>query len=133
MTLGFAEPTCLSAVAYPVAALCATSAFAPLLTVPMLALLAYFAHERTQRLEHLIELNETYRGTALLLGEVIGADDAYTARTCQDVVRLAVAVAEQLGLTADRKRNIAVRGSAARRRKDRRSQGNHQQARQAHR
>jgi putative nucleotidyltransferase with HDIG domain len=96
----------LSAVAYPVAALCATSAFAPLLTVPMLALLAYFAHERTQRLKHLIELNETYRGTAVLLGEVIGADDAYTGAHSNDVVQLAVAVAEQLGLGADRKRNI---------------------------
>jgi putative nucleotidyltransferase with HDIG domain len=96
----------LSAVAYPVAALCATSAFAPLLTVPMLALLAYFAHERTQRLKHLIELNETYRGTALLLGEVIGADDKYTGAHCHDVVQLAVAVAEQLGLGADHKRNI---------------------------
>jgi putative nucleotidyltransferase with HDIG domain len=96
----------LSAVAYPVAALCATSAFAPLLTVPMLALLAYFAHERTQRLKHVLELNDTYRGTALLLGEVIGADDEYTGVHCQDVVQLAVAVAEQLGLGADRTRNI---------------------------
>jgi putative nucleotidyltransferase with HDIG domain len=72
----------------------------------MLALLAYFAHERTQRLKHLLELNETYRGTAVLLGEVIGADDAYTGAHSHDVVHLAVAVAEQLGLTADRKRNI---------------------------
>jgi hypothetical protein len=47
-----------------------TGAPAPLLTIPLLALLAYFAHERTQRLEHLIELNTTYRGTAVLLGEV---------------------------------------------------------------
>jgi putative nucleotidyltransferase with HDIG domain len=83
-----------------------TGAPAPLLTIPLLALLAYFAHERTQRLEHLIELNTTYRGTAVLLGEVIGADDEYTGAHCHDVVQLAVAVAERLGLTADRKRNI---------------------------
>ena len=97
----------LSAVAYPVAVLCSTSAFAPRpLTVPMLALLAYFAHERTQRLKHLIELNETYRGTARHSGRSSEPMTSTRARTATKSSQLAVAVAEQLGLGADRKRNI---------------------------
>ena len=56
---------------------------AVLAVVPLLGLLAMFAHERNRRLGGLLELNETYRGTALLLGDVIAADDGYTGEHSQ--------------------------------------------------
>ena len=49
-------------------------------------------------MEQTLELSGAYRGTALLLGDVIEADDAYTGQHTQDVVELTVAVADQLGV-----------------------------------
>ncbi len=66
--------------------------------VPLVALLHVFAQERQRRLDHALELSQAYRGTAILLGEVIEADDAYTGSHSRDVVELVVAVAERLGL-----------------------------------
>jgi len=74
--------------------------------IPLLGLLAMFAHERQQRLGSLVELNETYRGTALLLGDVVAADDGYTGEHSRGVVGLALAVGEALGLDVRRRRNL---------------------------
>jgi putative nucleotidyltransferase with HDIG domain len=79
---------------------------AVLAVVPLLGLLAMFADERNRRLGGLLELNKTYRGTALLLGDVIAADDGYTGEHSKMVVELALSVAERLGLDAERRRNI---------------------------
>jgi HD-GYP domain-containing protein (c-di-GMP phosphodiesterase class II) len=73
---------------------------------PMFGVLAVFAGERRTRLNQLTELNGAYRGTALVLAEVVDADDAYTGMHTRDVVGLSVAVAEQLGLDEDRRRNV---------------------------
>lgn len=80
--------------------------YAVLAVVPVLGLLWMFAHDRKARLDSLLELNDTYRGTALLLGDVISADDDYTGEHSQDVVALAMAVADRLGLDPDRRRNL---------------------------
>jgi HD-GYP domain-containing protein (c-di-GMP phosphodiesterase class II) len=69
-----------------------------LLVVPLLALFAFFARERTSRIDHALELGHAYRGTAFLLGDVIEADDAYTGSHSRDVVALVVAVSAELGL-----------------------------------
>lgn len=52
-----------------------------LLTIPLLVLLRVFAQERTGRLDNALELSHAYRGTALLLGDVVDADDDYTGST----------------------------------------------------
>jgi putative nucleotidyltransferase with HDIG domain len=96
----------LSGVGLAVAEEMHSAPYAVLAMVPLLGLLAMFAYERRGRLGSLLELNETYRGTALLLGDVIAADDGYTGEHSQDVVSLAVAVGEQLGLDAERRRNL---------------------------
>jgi HD-GYP domain-containing protein (c-di-GMP phosphodiesterase class II) len=96
----------LSGVGYVVALQMRDSPAAVLAVVPLLGLLAMFARERTGRLEKLIELGDTYRGTALLLGDVVAADDRYTAMHSQGVVDLALAVADALGLPDDRRRNL---------------------------
>ena len=44
------------------------------------------------RLQSVLELNNAYRGTALVLGDVVEADDDYTGQHCKGVVGLALAV-----------------------------------------
>jgi putative nucleotidyltransferase with HDIG domain len=78
--------------------------WAVLLVLPLLALLNVFSRERRARLEQLIELNDAYRGTALVLGDVVESDDAYTGEHCKDVVRLALDVADKLGVAGHSRR-----------------------------
>jgi HD-GYP domain-containing protein (c-di-GMP phosphodiesterase class II) len=96
----------LSGVGLVVAEQVRSTPAAVLAVVPLLGLLAMFAHERNRRLGGLLELNETYRGTALLLGDVIAADDGYTGEHSRSVVELVLSVGESLGLDAERRRNL---------------------------
>jgi putative nucleotidyltransferase with HDIG domain len=73
---------------------------------PLLLLLSAFARERTDRLESVFELTRAYKGMALVLGDVVEADDQYTGEHCRDVVELAGAVGRELGLGADDRRNL---------------------------
>jgi putative nucleotidyltransferase with HDIG domain len=82
------------------------SQWSVLLIAPLFGVLWQFSKERRTRLEKLVELNDAYQGTALLLGDVIEADDTYTGEHCKGVVRLARDVAGQLGLNADERRNV---------------------------
>lgn len=66
--------------------------------LPLVGLLHFFAQERQRRLDHALELSNAYRGTAMLLGEMIEADDAYTGSHSRDVVDLVLAVSDRLGL-----------------------------------
>jgi putative nucleotidyltransferase with HDIG domain len=79
---------------------------AALAMVPLLGLLAVFARERHRRLESMLELSSAYRGTALVLGDVIEADDGYTGEHCKSVVGLVLDLAEHLDLSAERRRNL---------------------------
>jgi len=72
--------------------------WALLLVLPVLLLFSTFARERQHRIDNALELSTAYRGTALLLGDVIEADDEYTGSHSRDVVDLVVAVADRLGL-----------------------------------
>jgi len=80
--------------------------WAVLLVAPLLALLRVFSAERRARLEQLVELNDAYRGTALVLGDMVEADDTYTGQHCRGVVRLGLDVAEQLALDRRQRRNV---------------------------
>ncbi len=80
--------------------------WAVLLIAPLFGILRLFSKERRARLEQLIELGDAYRGTALVLGDVVEADDTYTGEHCKGVVQLALAVADELGLDAARRRNV---------------------------
>jgi HD-GYP domain-containing protein (c-di-GMP phosphodiesterase class II) len=71
---------------------------AVVLVLPLVGLLAVFARERQVRIDHALELSHAYRGTALLLGDVVEADDAYTGSHSRDVVALVRDVCERLGL-----------------------------------
>jgi HD-GYP domain-containing protein (c-di-GMP phosphodiesterase class II) len=102
----FFVDACLAPVGF--AASLAGSLWMPayLLPLPLLLLTRLFAHERSDRVSHALELSAAYRGTAFLLGDVVEADDAYTGAHSRNVVDLAVAVADQLGLDA-RSRHLA--------------------------
>jgi putative nucleotidyltransferase with HDIG domain len=77
-----------------------------LIALSPVAPLALFARERQQRLDQTLVLSSAYRGTALLLGEVIEADDAYTGIHSREVVDLALAVADEIGLDSTARRNL---------------------------
>jgi HD-GYP domain-containing protein (c-di-GMP phosphodiesterase class II) len=77
-----------------------------LATLPLIGLMWMFAREREQRIEQSQMLTSAYRGTALLLGEVVEADDAYTGIHSREVVDLASAMATALGLNATQSRNV---------------------------
>jgi putative nucleotidyltransferase with HDIG domain len=96
----------LAGVGLVVARQIGSSPEAVLSLVPLLGLLAFFAHERRQRLEGVLELGSAYRGTALVLGDVVEADDGYTGEHCKSVVSLALDVADVLKLDAQRRRNL---------------------------
>jgi HD-GYP domain-containing protein (c-di-GMP phosphodiesterase class II) len=78
--------------------------WALLLVLPVLLLFSTFARERQRRIDNALELSSAYRGTAMLLGDVIEADDEYTGSHSRDVVNLVVAVADRLKLDAHERR-----------------------------
>ncbi len=79
---------------------------AALALIPLLGVLATFSREREARMASLTELNQAYRGTALVLGDVVDADDGYTGEHSRGVVALAVQVGDRLGLDAERLRDL---------------------------
>jgi HD-GYP domain-containing protein (c-di-GMP phosphodiesterase class II) len=72
--------------------------WAMLVVLPLVGLLQFFARERQVRIDHALELGNAYRGTAMLLGDVIEADDEYTGAHSRDVVELVLGVADRMGL-----------------------------------
>lgn len=76
------------------------------LVLPLVVLLRIFARERAARIDQAIELSAAYRGTALLLGEVIADDDAYTGEHSYGVIALSLEIADELGLCEDERRLV---------------------------
>jgi HD-GYP domain-containing protein (c-di-GMP phosphodiesterase class II) len=95
----------LAPVGLVVAVAAETQPYLALLVLPLIGLLAFFARERKTRIDHALELSHAYRGTALLLGDVVEADDAYTGSHSRDVVQLVLDVCDELGLSARERRD----------------------------
>jgi HD-GYP domain-containing protein (c-di-GMP phosphodiesterase class II) len=76
--------------------------------LPLAGLFAVFARERQGRIDGALELGQAYKGTALLLGDVVEADDAYTGSHSRDVVELSLAVADKLGLGPRERRSTEL-------------------------
>jgi putative nucleotidyltransferase with HDIG domain len=72
-----------------------------LLVLALIPLLRGFELEREARIEHSLELGRAYRGTALLLRDLLEEDDEYTGHHTEDVVELTVAVAQEMGVDED--------------------------------
>ena len=86
----------LSPVGLMVALQAAEHPAAILATGPLVWLLHIFSQERKQRHEASLELNQAYRGTVMLLSDVVEADDNYTADHCRSVVELVTEVADDM-------------------------------------
>jgi putative nucleotidyltransferase with HDIG domain len=74
--------------------------------VPLLPLFQIFSKERSSRHDHVMALSAAYRGTALLLGDVVEADHEYTGAHSRDVVALSLAVADKLGVDAKERTRV---------------------------
>jgi HD-GYP domain-containing protein (c-di-GMP phosphodiesterase class II) len=85
-------------VAYMITLAATESAFALAAILPLAWLLHTFARDREERYAKTLELHRAYRGTVMLLSDVIEFDDDYTAQHSRSVVELANAVANELGV-----------------------------------
>jgi HD-GYP domain-containing protein (c-di-GMP phosphodiesterase class II) len=91
------------------AALAAVSAPATaLLVLPLVYLLVHFSREREARISQSIEMTRSFRGTALLLRDLLEDDDEYTGHHTEDVVDLSVRVAERMGVGEASKRETEL-------------------------
>jgi putative nucleotidyltransferase with HDIG domain len=78
-----------------------------LISLPLLGLLAGLGRERERRMQHALKLSEAYRGSALLMGEMLEADDPYTGgEHSKGVLALALDVGCELGLDAREQREL---------------------------
>ncbi len=77
-----------------------------LLVIPLTGVLVVLSRERQARVDQALELSSAYRGTAMLLGDVVEADDAYTGSHSRGVVDLSLAVSDRLGLSPTQRRNV---------------------------
>jgi HD-GYP domain-containing protein (c-di-GMP phosphodiesterase class II) len=73
----------------------------PLYLLPLLPLawlFQLFSIDRRERYSKALELHRAYRGTVMLLSDVVESEDSYTASHSRSVVELVNAVADELGV-----------------------------------
>lgn len=102
----YAGDAMLAPVGFAFALACEVWTGSILLALPLIAALLFLARDRRERLDSLMELSDAYRGTAHLLSNVIGHDDAYTGIHTRQVADLAAQVATKLGLTPSQQRKV---------------------------
>jgi HD-GYP domain-containing protein (c-di-GMP phosphodiesterase class II) len=74
--------------------------------LPLVWLLDHFAKDRWARYAAALELNRAYRGTVMLLSDVLEFEDEYTAEHSRSVVDLVNAVADELGIDAEARQEL---------------------------
>jgi HD-GYP domain-containing protein (c-di-GMP phosphodiesterase class II) len=85
-------------IAFTIATLGKEQPAAVLAILPLAWLLHSFARDREERYAKTLELHRAYRGTVMLLSDVVEFDDEYTGQHSRSVVDLANAVADELGV-----------------------------------
>jgi HD-GYP domain-containing protein (c-di-GMP phosphodiesterase class II) len=73
---------------------------------PLVWLLTIFSKDRTERYTATLELHRAYRGTVMLLVDVIEFDDGYTAEHSRSVVELVQEVATEIGMESAQLREL---------------------------
>ena len=73
---------------------------------PLVWLLDNFSKDRAARYAAALELNRAYRGTVMLLSDVLEFEDEYTAQHSRSVVDLVNAVADELGIPPDERQEL---------------------------
>jgi HD-GYP domain-containing protein (c-di-GMP phosphodiesterase class II) len=96
----------LSPIAFLAAVAAASEPIALLGLAPLLWLLEIFSRDRRERYAAALELNRAYRGTVMLLSDVLEFDDEYTAEHSRSVVDLADAVAGEMGVEPNRRQEL---------------------------
>jgi HD-GYP domain-containing protein (c-di-GMP phosphodiesterase class II) len=97
---------CLSPIGFAIAFAAVGRPAAAAIALPLAGLLMYFARDRRKHVQATLELSHAYRGTALLLGDVVEADDAYTGSHSRDVVDLVMAIGPKMRLDEDQLRRL---------------------------
>jgi len=108
MVWTFGVDSALSTVGILIAASAVPRPGLALLALPMIGLLGLFARERHERLDQVLTLSSAYRGTALLLADVVEADDHYTGEHSRGVLELSLGVSDALGLDATHRRVVEL-------------------------
>jgi HD-GYP domain-containing protein (c-di-GMP phosphodiesterase class II) len=73
---------------------------------PLVWLLDNFSKDRAARYASALELNRAYRGTVMLLSDVLEFEDEYTAQHSRSVVDLVNAVADELGIAPAQRQEL---------------------------
>ena len=79
-----------------------------LLALPPAGLLAAFSRERRERIGNAIALSTAYRGTAILLGDVLSDEDEYTGLHSHGVVDFALQIADELAIDQEQRRLVEL-------------------------
>jgi HD-GYP domain-containing protein (c-di-GMP phosphodiesterase class II) len=108
---GFAGSARVELILSPVALVATLAAYdEPLVLVaviaPLVWLLDNFSRDRAARYAAALELNRAYRGTEMLLSDVLDFEDEYTAQHSRSVVDLVNAVADELGIAQDERQEL---------------------------
>jgi HD-GYP domain-containing protein (c-di-GMP phosphodiesterase class II) len=108
---GFADAARVELILSPVALTATLAAHGqPLVLLaviaPLVWLLDNFSRDRAERYAAALELNRAYRGTVMLLSDVLEFEDEYTAQHSRSVVDLVNAVADELGVAADARQEL---------------------------
>jgi HD-GYP domain-containing protein (c-di-GMP phosphodiesterase class II) len=108
---GFAGSARVELILSPVALVATLAAYEePLVLVaviaPLVWLLDNFSRDRAARYAAALELNRAYRGTVMLLSDVLEFEDEYTAQHSRSVVDLVNAVADELGIAQDERQEL---------------------------
>jgi HD-GYP domain-containing protein (c-di-GMP phosphodiesterase class II) len=96
----------LSPPAFLVSVASASAPIALLALGPLVWLLEIFSQDRRERYAAALELNRAYRGTVMLLSDVLEFEDQYTAQHSRWVVDLVDAVADELGFDRESRQEL---------------------------
>jgi HD-GYP domain-containing protein (c-di-GMP phosphodiesterase class II) len=96
----------LTPLAFLVAVSAAEAPVALLALAPLVWLLEIFSRDRRERYAAALELNRAYRGTVMLLSDVLEFEDEYTAEHSRSVLDLVEAVADEMGIEPNSRQEL---------------------------
>ena len=96
----------LSPIAFLVSVAAASEPIALLALGPLVWLLEIFSRDRLERYAAALELNRAYRGTVMVLSDILEFDDEYTAHHSRSVLELVDAVADEIGIAEDSRQEL---------------------------
>jgi HD-GYP domain-containing protein (c-di-GMP phosphodiesterase class II) len=96
----------LTPVAWAIAILAVDQPLALLAIAPLILMLESFARERRNSHAKALELQRAYRGTVMLLSDVVEFEDQYTADHSRSVVELVNSVADEMNVDARHRQEL---------------------------